>query len=152
AARFESDDFLNDLVGRVEVFVFDVEDRIDKMVAHEWADSILPAPAGKERALAGGGLPIEIKFGGPPCLSSVHKFSPGAQEVAAAFWRAGRRFKGDLKLARLFEVVIIYDEVGVLSASRGDGPAGDEEQAHQDAKRHSHSEAHSGLTRLNTRP
>jgi hypothetical protein len=46
-----ADDFLEHFVGTVDVFVFDVQDRVDRVLVPERAEAVLPAKPGEQRPL-----------------------------------------------------------------------------------------------------
>ena len=66
-----ADDFQHGLVGAGDVFVFDVEDGIDRVFPHQGAKPVLDAEAGEEGGILGGGLPIEVELRGPPGADTV---------------------------------------------------------------------------------
>ena len=137
-----ADDFEDGLVGAGDVFVLDVEDRVDDVVAHERADAVLDAEAGKDGRILRGGLAIEIELGGPPGADAVFEFQGGGAVVGAAVGAGQGGFGFDFEVAGLLQVVGVGDEVGLLlgAGSRG-------EQA-RDRQKPGDSQTSSGLKAL----
>ena len=69
-------DFLQYLVSSVQALIFDVNHRVDPVLARQRSESVLPTEAGEDRAVAPGALAVEIKLGGPPPFGSIFKFDP----------------------------------------------------------------------------
>src|SRR5579859_3777185 len=82
--------FLNDLVRLANLLVLDVDHRIDEMLPLEWAETILPAKAGEDRAVVKSSLSIEIEFRGPPRFGPVLELSPEGMKIVAAALRPNR--------------------------------------------------------------
>src|ERR1700730_5702248 len=102
----------------VDVGEFEVEDGIDPELAAERADAILPTETSEQRALACCGLSVKVKLGGPPGFDSVFQFQGAGDERVAAFGGAGDVLGGNLKRARIFQVVGIGDEIIFLGVDR----------------------------------
>src|SRR5581483_4068812 len=77
-------DFFNDLVGFVDLLVFDIEHRIHRVLALEQAKAVFQAESSKERAVVEGGMGVDIEFGGPPGGCAIFEFHPIGDEVTGA--------------------------------------------------------------------
>src|SRR5450755_1929388 len=114
--------FFQNFVGAADVFVFDIDDRIDEMLVLERTKAILPAEPGEKSAVVKGGLAVEVELGGPPGGSAIFELHPESMEVVAAALGAEGGEVFNLEVAGFFEVMIVGDDVGIfLSAgSRND--------------------------------
>src|SRR5580700_4357999 len=95
-------DFLQNLVRTADVFVLDIQDRIDEVLVPQRADAVLPAEPGEEGAVVKSGLGIEVELRGPPGRGAVLELHPKSVEViATALGTEGRKIF-DLEVAGLF--------------------------------------------------
>src|SRR5450432_115051 len=76
--------FFQNFVGAAGVFVFDIDDGIDEVLALERTKAILPAEPGEKSAVVKRGLAINVELGGPPGGSAVFEFHPESVEIVAA--------------------------------------------------------------------
>jgi len=83
-----ANDFKEHLVGAVDVFVLDVNDWIDEVLAHQGPKAIFKPEAGEKRGFVGGGLTIEVEFGGPPGENPVFELDVHGSEPVGIFWLA----------------------------------------------------------------
>src|SRR5229473_11063 len=105
-------DLFEKLVRAVDMFIFDVENRIDEMFPAERPKAIFPSDASSDRALIEGGLGIEIKFRRPPCGRTVLEFHPiGMVLIAGPLGAEGGEIL-DFKAAGFLQELIIGDDVG----------------------------------------
>src|SRR5712671_141384 len=111
--------FPEDFVGTVLVYVLNVKDWIDDVFVLKRTKTVLPAYAGEECAVAKSSLAIQIKLGGPPSCSSVLKFSPEGMEIITAMLGPESRKVFDLKIAGLFQIVIVGNKIGAFLAPCG---------------------------------
>jgi hypothetical protein len=111
--------FPEDFVGAVLVYVLNVKDWIDEVFVLKRAKTVFPAYAGEKCAVAKSGLAIQVKFGGPPSRSAVLQFSPERMKVIAAMLGPESRKVFDLKVAGLFQIVIVGNKIGAFLASCG---------------------------------
>jgi len=107
-------DFLQNLIGSILLFVFDVDQWIDEMFPLEHAEAIFPAKAGEERAVVKRGLRVDVEFRGPPGLGAILELHPKSMEVAGGALRTKRGEIFNIQISRLFEVVIIGHDVRTL--------------------------------------
>ena len=107
-------DFLQDFVGGAGLLVFDVEHRVDEVFTLQQAKAILPAKSGEDRAVIECGLSVKVDLGGPPGGGSVFEFGPECVKVIAAALRAEGGEVFDLEAPRLFQIVVVGDDVGAL--------------------------------------
>src|SRR5438067_2538423 len=61
----ESDDFLQSLIRAVDVFVFNIQNRVDPVFLHEEAETVLKPIPGEERTVVKRFLTIDIELGRP---------------------------------------------------------------------------------------
>src|SRR5882724_897166 len=108
--------FPEDFVGAVLVYVLNIKDWIDEVFVLKRAKTIFPAHAGEKCAVAKSGLAIQVKFGGPPSRSAVLQFSPEGMEIIAAMLGPESRKVFDLKVAGLFQIVIVGNKIGAFLA------------------------------------
>src|ERR1700730_13653072 len=106
-------------VGAVDVLEFQVQHRIDPMLARQQSKAILPAITCEEAALAKSSLPIQVEFGGPPTLYSVLEFGGAAHESVAIARLARHVLGGELEIARLFHLVRISDKEWAFAPQTG---------------------------------
>src|SRR6185437_12090235 len=93
---------------------FDVDHRINKMLALQRTKAILPAKTGEESAVIEGGLPVEIEFRRPPGRGAVLELHPISMKVVAAALRPEGRKILDIQTSGFFEIVIVSDDVRTL--------------------------------------
>src|SRR5882672_3381197 len=118
----------DDLVGPVDLLVFDIKHRIDEVLVLEEAKAVLPPEACEDGTVAKRGLSVKIEFGSPPGGGAIFKLKPESVEVIAAALCSKVRKIFNPKIARLFEVMIIGHDVGTLLRPRGVGDQKHEEQ------------------------
>src|SRR5712692_6222998 len=111
------------LVGGVDVFELDVQDRVNPVLVHQGPETVFPAEARENGAVAVGCLAVEIKLCGPPTLRAIFKLCPRSQKISATALRGEERIDGNFKTTRLLHLVVVGDEVGpflspCLSTSR----------------------------------
>ncbi len=106
--------FFEDFVRAAGVLKFDVEDRVDRMLARQQAEAIFPTHTGEEGAVVKGGLSCEIELRGVPRGYSVLEFGPEGVEIAGVALRSERRKICEIKTSRFLEVVIVGDDVGTF--------------------------------------
>ncbi len=116
------------LVGAVDVLEFDVEHRVDPVLAQQRPPAVLPAPAGERRAVAMGRLAVEVELGRPPTLDAVLQLRRRRDESARAPLAGDDRIDGDLQVAELLQLVVVGDEERALLGARGAGGQPDAEQ------------------------
>src|SRR5260370_5738543 len=109
--------FPEDFVGAILVYVLNVKDWIDDVLVLKRPKTVFPAYAREKRAVAKSGLAIQIKLGGPPSRSAVLQFSPESMKVIAAMLVPESRKVFDLKVAGLFQIVIVGNKIGAFLAS-----------------------------------
>src|SRR5579862_2002241 len=107
-------DFLENLVGPCGLFIFEIEDWVDKVLLLQQPKAVLPAKTGKECAFVKSSLGIEINLGRPPRFHSVFKLHPVGIEVVSPTLRSEGREIFDLQAAWLFQVVVISNDVWAL--------------------------------------
>src|SRR5229473_8674375 len=105
-------DVQHGLVGGVDVLELDVQDRVNPVFAHQGPETVFPAEAGENGAVAVGCLAVEIKLCSPPTLRAIFKLCPRSQKISATALRGEERIDGNLKTARLLHLVVVGDEVG----------------------------------------
>ena len=106
--------FFQNLVGAVLMFVFDIKDGINEVLLFERTHAILPAKACENRAVAKSSLSVEIQLGGPPSRSPVFELRPEGVKVVPAALGTIRREILDFEVSRLFQIVVVRNEVGAL--------------------------------------
>src|SRR6266849_331851 len=125
--------FLEDFVRAVLVFILDIEDGIDEVFALQRPDAILPAETCEHGAVVEGGLAVQVQLRGPPSGRAVLKLGPIGVEIVPTSLGAEGGVILDLKVARLFEIVVISDKVRVLltqgSRWRENGEYGEKKRA-----------------------
>ena len=107
-------DLFENLVGLVDLLVFDVENGIDEMLVLQRPEPVFETEAGEDGAVVEGGLSVEIELGGPPGGGAVFQFSPVRMEIVSGALGAEGGEVFDLETAGLFEVMVVSDEVRVL--------------------------------------
>ena len=123
-----------DFVGAAGLLIFDIEHRIDEMLTLEEAETVLPAEAGEDGAVVEGGLAVEIKFGGPPGSGAVFELSPKGMKVVAGALGAESGEVFDFEAARLFEIVVIGDDVGTFLRARRKSDCSQEQRQQAEEK------------------
>src|SRR5260370_23481787 len=103
-----------DFVRAILVFVLDVENRIDEVLAFQRPETVFPAKSREQCAVAERGLSVEIKLGRPPGRGTAFKFCPEGVKAVAAALRAKRGEVLDFQVSGLFKVVVVNDEVRIL--------------------------------------
>jgi len=68
------------------------------------------------------GLTVQIEFSGPPAINSIFEFNSGGDEGITSFGSSGDALGSDFQISRLFQLVRVGDEVGLLTVQQG-GPA-----------------------------
>ena len=116
-----ADDFEDGFVSAGGVLVFDIEYGIDDVVAHEGTDAIFDAEAGEDGGILGGGLAVEIEFGGPPGADAVFELEGGGAIVSAATGLGEGGFGFQVEVARLLEIVGIGNKVRLLLGMGAEG-------------------------------
>src|SRR5712672_3699523 len=111
--------FPEDFVGTVLVYVLNVKDWIDDVFVPKRTKTVFPAYAGEKCAVAKSGLAIQVKFGGPPSRSAVFQLGPESMKVIAAMLGPESRKVFDLKIAGLFQIVIVGNKIGAFLAPCG---------------------------------
>src|SRR5256886_17224472 len=112
--------FLEDLVSAVFVFILNIENGIDEVLALQRPEAILPAETGEHRAVVKGGLTVQVKLCGPPGGRPVFKLGPVGVEAVTAPLGANSGEILDLKVAGLFQIVIVGHKIrAFLSNGRG---------------------------------
>src|SRR5690242_18726755 len=111
--------FLQKLVRTALVFVFHVQDRVNKVFSFERSEAVLPANPRENSAVPQGRLAVEIKLGGPPGRGAVFEFHPIRMKVVAAALRAEGREIFDLEVPRFFKVVVVSYKVRIFLRTRG---------------------------------
>src|SRR6202140_1119655 len=106
--------FFEALVRAVLVFILNIEDRIDEVLALQKTKAILPAEAREHGAVLESSLAVQVALRGPPGSCAVFELRPEGVEVVAAPLGAIRREVLDLEVAGFFEIVIIGDKVRSL--------------------------------------
>src|SRR5882757_979766 len=101
-------------VGRVDVFVLDVENGVDEVLAQQRPETVLPAISVEHGAVIRSALAGEVHFGGPPSSGSVFEFNRAAGEWVSKLGRCLYTLEFDFEISRLFEGVGISDEIGPL--------------------------------------
>src|SRR5579884_1669395 len=104
-------DFLDDFVSRIDLLIFNVENRIDEVFELQQTKPVLPTEAGEQRAVARSALALEIKLGGPPGLCAVLEFEPIGIEVSCIALCSERGEIFDLKISWLFQIVIVGHDI-----------------------------------------
>src|SRR6267378_6396109 len=112
--------FPEDFVGAVFVYVLNIKDWIDDVFVLKGAKTVFPAYAGEKSAVAKSGLGIQIKLGGPPGRSAVLQLGPESMEIITAMLGPERRKVFDLKIAGLFQIVIVGNKIGAFLAPCGE--------------------------------
>src|SRR5713101_2841247 len=105
-------DLQHGLVGGVDVFELDVQDRVNPVLVHQGPETVFPAEARENGAVAVGCLAVEIKLCGPPTLRAIFKLCPRSQKISATALRGEERIDGNFKTTRLLHLVVVGDEVG----------------------------------------
>jgi hypothetical protein len=122
-------DFEQAAIGEIVVFVLDVEDGIDPVLAGQDAEAIFPAEAGEDGGVVHGGLAAEVDLGGPPGAGAVFELDGGADEGIAVGRGAVGALVVDLEVVGLLHGVGVGDEVGrLLGVRRTEGSDGEEER------------------------
>src|SRR6185437_13056892 len=113
--------FLLNAAALVDVFVFQVEDRVNGMLGGQGSKAALQAPTGEDGAVPGGGLALQVELRGPPAVYSVLQFGKG-RDVGPlpAARHAGSGVHLQFEIAGLLQVMVVSDEIGgvFLGASR----------------------------------
>src|ERR1700739_3155733 len=125
--------FLHDLVGFADLLVFDVEYRVDGMLALEQTKAIFQTEPGENSAVAECALTIEVEFGGPPGGCAIFKLDPIGVEVSASALSGEIGEVLDLQAARFLEIVIVRDEVGTLLSVTAYKEAGEKKREQESA-------------------
>src|SRR5882762_6079171 len=112
--------FPKDFVGAVLVYVLNIKDWIDDVFVLKRTKTVFPAYAGEKCAVAKSGLAIQIKLGCPPSRSAVLQFSPESMKVIAAMLGPESRKVFDLKIAGLFQIVIVGNKIGAFLTPSGE--------------------------------
>lgn len=117
-------DFLHDLVGFANLLVFQVEDRIDHVLALEQAEAIFQPEPRENGAVAERALSVQVELSRPPGRGSVFQLEPIGQEVSA--FALGRKIgEGcDLETAGFLKIVVVGNKVRALLSICGHDPAG----------------------------
>src|SRR5713226_3281181 len=76
--------FFEDLVRAVLVFILDIKDGIDEVLALQRPEAILPAETREHGAVVEGGLAFQVQLRGPPRGRAILKLDPKGMEVVAA--------------------------------------------------------------------
>src|SRR5712671_1394041 len=111
--------FPEDFVGAILVYVLNIKDWIDEVFVLKRTKTVFPAYAGEKCAVAKSGLAIQIKLGGPPGRGAVFQLGPEGMKVIAAMLGPESRKVFDLKVAGLFQIVIVGNKIGAFLAPCG---------------------------------
>src|SRR5262249_33464344 len=76
----EPDNFFQCLIGAIKMFIFDVENGIDTVLAHQETKSILESKAREQAAIMSSVLAVYVKLGCPPSFRAIFDFSPVANK------------------------------------------------------------------------
>ena len=87
--------------------------------------------AGEDGGILGGGLAVEIEFGGPPGADAVFELEGGGAVSGAAAGLGEGGFGFQVEVARLLEIVGIGDKVRLLL---GMGAGGKRHEGQDDGK------------------
>src|ERR1035437_3846188 len=80
-----ADEFQDCLIRAGDVLVLDINDQVTALLPQQGQNPTPNPPAGEDRRVAAGGLPIKIKFGRPPGARAVFKLHRrGSKAVTAA--------------------------------------------------------------------
>ena len=117
-------DFLHDLVGIANLFVFHVEHGIDHVLALEDAEAIFHPEPGENGAVAERALSVQVELSRPPGRCSVFQLEPIGHEVSASALcrKIGERF--DLEAARFLKIVVVGHKVWAFLSISGHDEAG----------------------------
>jgi hypothetical protein len=94
----------------MDVLEFEIQYRINPVLARQDAKTVLPAVPGEQRALAASSLPIEIQFRGPLAGGAVLQFQHAAQKLLALARLSRYATDRDFQVARLFDLMCIGHE------------------------------------------
>src|SRR5260370_35272080 len=103
--------FLENLVRPILVLILDIQDGIDEVFALQNSEAILPSETCEYRAVVERGLAVQVELRGPPGCRAVFEFAPEGMEVIPASLRRKCGEILDLRVAVLFEIVVISDKV-----------------------------------------
>src|SRR4051794_25540251 len=101
----ESDDLFQCLIRAVNVFVFEIQNRVDPVFLHEEAETVLKPVPGEERTVMKRFLTINVELGCPPGLGSIFEFGPVPDEGILAGGSPENRIGRDLETSGFFHMV-----------------------------------------------
>src|SRR5215469_8267461 len=100
-------DLFHDAAGLVHAFVFEIEHRIDTVLALERAEAVLNPPAREHGAVTRGGLAFDVELAGPSAGDAIFDFSIGSNEqLLPRAGDSGRAAGLDFQIAGLFQMVV----------------------------------------------
>src|SRR5581483_984694 len=100
------------------VFEFGIDYGVDPMLSHHGTNAVLPAEAGKNRAVVLSALTVEVELGGPPGLHAVFEFNIGAEEQIRSWRMPGDIEHFDFQISRLLHFVAVGDKVRAFLRSQ----------------------------------
>src|SRR5581483_5394493 len=109
------DDFFLNTAALVEIFILQVQNRIDPMFAFERTKAVFKSPTGEDGTVARRRLAFQIELRCPAGGDSILNFGVRGKVEVLAGTRDSERTAGfDLQVAGLFEVMVVSHEVRIL--------------------------------------
>src|SRR5207253_10095252 len=113
--RIMPNDFFLNLVRFIDVFILEIQNWVEQMLAQQRTDSIFPAPPSEDGALPSRALAFQIQFARPSPEYTIFQLEPRCEIGALiAFRHANGRSGGDFKISRLLQVMAVGDEIRTL--------------------------------------
>src|SRR5581483_6350799 len=108
-------DLFLDAAGLVNIFVLEIQNGIDAVLASQRTEAVLESPAGKNGAVTGTRLPLQIEFAGPAGIDAILKFYIRSKIRRLAVTRnPGIGLGFNFKVSWFFQMVIVGNKIRAL--------------------------------------